>query len=83
MKIEIISGEHSKLSRKYVSPPSFHTTKVLIDGKDISNSINFVEFSVYQDQIAHWCIGIKKERMGIFKKISLRFKLFITRRKYK
>jgi|SRR3990167_3274757 len=75
MKIEIISGIHRNKSTKKIKLPLPENTRVKLDGKDISENIDFIHFYMDVGSIPQWSLGMKGNKP--------QFKFFIKRNYYK
>ena len=61
MKIEITTGVHSSKKTKKCKLPLVSNTKILIDGKPIQDSINYIYMYIEAGEPVIWKIGYKKE----------------------
>ena len=79
MKLEITSGIHSKQSTKRPKYPLVENTHVKIDGKEISEMLDFVYFYVDTDNVAQWSIGFKGRPLRF--RLKMKWRMFLLRLK--
>ena len=75
MKLEITTGIHSRRRTRQTKIPMARNTKIKMDGKDISASLNYFKMEVKVNEPVYWELGMKGENtLDKLKRILRRIK---------